>query len=80
MAVRAKFRCYSVEDFGPTAARSYKFNAATDKAGIPEDQQFTKYTPSANLTIAVDNPNVVFEPGKEYFVDFTPVENDIPKE
>jgi hypothetical protein len=80
MAIRAKLRCYSVENFGPTAARSYKFNAATDKAGIPEDQQFTKYTPSASLTIAVDNANVVFVPGKEYFVDFTPVDEPVSKE
>ena len=80
MTVRAKLHCYSVEDCGPGRPRSYKFNAASDKAGIPEDQQFTKYTPSANLVISVDNPAVVFEPGKEYFVDFTPVEPIAPKE
>lgn len=74
MAVRAKLRCTSVEDFGPHAARSYKFSAAVDKAGIPEAEQFTRYTPTASLTIAVDNAAVRFEPGKEYFVDFTPVE------
>ncbi|GAA0970559.1 MULTISPECIES: hypothetical protein [Actinocorallia] len=74
MAVRAKLTCYSVEDFGDGRARNYKFNASADKAGIPEDQQFTKYTPTANLTIAVDNPAVTFVPGREYFVDFTPVD------
>lgn len=79
MSVRAKFRCYSVEGFGPTVARSYKFNAAHDKAGIPEAEQFTKYTPSGSLTIAVDNPAVVFVPGKEYYLDFTPVD-ETPKE
>lgn len=74
MSVRAKFRCSSVEDFGPGKTRSYKFNASVDKAGIPEAEQFTKYTPSGSLTISVDNPAVVFVPGKEYFLDFTPVE------
>ena len=74
MAIRAKLRCSSVEDFGPGVARSYKFFASVDKAGIPEAEQFTKYTPSASLTMSVDNPNVVFEPGTEYFVDFTQVD------
>lgn len=77
MAVRAKLTCNSVETFSRGGTRTYKFNASPDKAGIPEDQQFTQYTPSASLTMSVDNPAVSFEPGKEYFVDFTPVE---PKE
>ncbi|MBT2418376.1 hypothetical protein J7F01_41080 [Streptomyces sp. ISL-22] len=40
----------------------------------PEDQRYAKATPSGSLTIAVDNPAVIFEPGKQYHLDFTPAD------
>jgi hypothetical protein len=84
MTVRAKFHCSSVEDFTPKAAgaaaglRVFRFAAQYDDS-IPEDQRYAKYTPSGELRITVDNPNVDFEVGKAYYLDFTPVE-DTPKE
>jgi hypothetical protein len=61
-----------------TWPRTYRFMAAYDHT-VPEDQRYAKYTPSGSLTIQVDNPAVEFVPGKQYYLDFTPVE-DIPKE
>lgn len=76
--VRAKFRCtfetHKKWGADPEAVtRSYEFMAAYDPE-IPEDQRYAKTTPSGSLTIAVDNPNVTFEPGKAYYLDFTPAD------
>ena len=75
MAVRAKFRCNSVEQFDTTGSgmRSFRFSAVYDD-GVPENERYAKYTPSGELRIAVDNPNVTFEPGKSYYLDFSSVE------
>lgn len=74
---RAKMRCavekrmnYGRED---AAFREYEFNAVYD-ASSPEDQRYAKATPTAHIEITVDNPNVVFVPGKSYYVDFIPLE------
>lgn len=85
MTVRAKFRCNSVGDFTPKAAgvaagvRVFRFAAMYDTS-IPEDQRYAKYTPSGELRLSVDNPNVEFAPGTDYYLDFTPVEATSPKE
>lgn len=79
--VRAKFRCTSVENFAPAGTeglRVIRFAAQYDDS-IPEDQRYAKYTPSGELRLTVDNPNVTFEPGKHYYLDFTPVD-DTPTE
>ncbi|SHI68814.1 hypothetical protein [Streptomyces sp. 3214.6] len=75
MAVRAKFRCTfeTHKKWGPDdshATRSYEFMAQYDPE-TPEDQRYAKATPSGSLQIQVDNPAVVFEPGKAYYLDFT---------
>lgn len=78
MPVRAKFRCttehhkrWGTED--SQVARSYEFMAVYDPA-VPEDQRYAKASPSGSLTIQVDNPAVTFEPGRSYYLDFTPVD------
>ncbi|GGN46816.1 hypothetical protein [Streptomyces fuscichromogenes] len=76
--VRAKFRCNTetLKKWGPQEsqiARSYDFMAVYDP-DLPEDQRYAKASPSGNLTIAVDNPAVTFEPGQSYYLDFTPVD------
>lgn len=38
-----------------------------------ENKRFHKYTPMGKIEMTVDNPNVSFEPGKEYYVDFSEV-------
>lgn len=78
MPVRAKFRCNAEtrKKWGPDdsqVTRSYEFMAVYDDE-TPEDQRYAKATPTGSLTIQVDNPDVAFEPGKTYYLDFTPAE------
>lgn len=78
MPVRAKFRCTTEtrKKWGPSeeqVTRSYEFMALYDPA-IPEDQRYAKASPSGTLTIQVDNPAVTFEPGAQYYLDFTPAD------
>lgn len=44
--------------------------------GNEEDKHFSKYTPSEEITLAVNNPFVIsqIETGKKFYVDFTEVE------
>lgn len=55
--------------------RTYRFQAVYDQT-LPEDRRYAKYTPSGELRILVDNPNVTFVPGKSYYLDFTLVEEN----
>jgi hypothetical protein len=71
---RAKFGCTSVETFPQSnPSRVYRFTAFYDP-DVPEDERYARYTPSGSLTIQVDNPAVTFEPGRAYYLDFSPVE------
>jgi len=56
--------------FGETV----KLNAVVD--GSEENKSFSNYTPSATLSMTIDNPAAIgaFVPGKSYYVDFTPAE------
>lgn len=74
VTTRAKFYCTSEtrSAHGADGARTYRFQAAYD-LDLPEDQRYSKYTPSGSLDITVDNPNVAFELGRHYYLDFTPV-------
>lgn len=72
MTVRAKVKC-SVEIRGEGPGRSYEFYAV--HSGSEENKKWAKYTPGLQLKITIDNPEAqVFEPGKEYFLDFSPAE------
>lgn len=74
MHVRAKFRCTSVTQFasgsgGASSVRQFKFNAVCADE-VPENARFHRATPNGSLEITVDNPDVQFEPGKCYYLDF----------
>lgn len=74
---RGKFRCSSVMFYGDPedrdANRQYVFHAVYDTS-TPENQRFSAATPWGELKINISNPAVVFEPGKEYYLDFTSVQ------
>lgn len=55
--------------------RTFRFQALYDPA-TPEDQRYALSTPSGSLQMLVDNPAVTFEPGKAYYLDITPVDDD----
>ena len=60
-----------------------KFHAVCKSDGYPadgsdEDNSYAKFSPSAELTINVQNPVLKgqFKPGQKFYVDFT--EADVP--
>ena len=55
-----------------------KFSAVCKPSGYPdsgldEDNTFAKFSPSAELTMTVNNPALLgkFRPGQKFYVDFT---------
>lgn len=78
MQVRAKFRCTSEasvrHSVGSAGHRVFTFQPMYDSS-VPEDQRYFSSTPSGKLEITVDNPAVNWEPGRDYYLDFTPVES-----
>jgi hypothetical protein len=74
MHVCAKFRCtrsvqHAAYQAGTQGMREYHFEAVCADE-VPENARFHRYTPNGSLSITVDNPDVQFEPGKCYYLDF----------
>lgn len=75
--MRAKMRVISVEKF--ETCERLKFSAVSksqyDQEGLDENNTFSKFTPQAELSMTIANPNLIgkFKPGEAYYVDFTPV-------
>jgi len=79
--MRAKMRISSVNrtEYGETL----KMNAvakveAYSEDGSDEDNTFAKFTPSADLEMQVNNPDLwgKFTPGDYYYLDFTQANTD----
>lgn len=79
--VRALFRCSSAKYTKHTSnpnentLREFEFTAVYDPS-VPEEERYSRFTPSGRVTLTVDNPAVDWQPGKAYYVDFTPVDED----
>mgnify|MGYP001558271500 FL=1 len=71
--VRAKFRCVKAEYSAYGPAIRYAF-APQYEPDVPEDQRYSKATPSGELWMNVDNQDVSFELGAFYYLTLTPVE------
>ena len=71
-AMRAKMKVQSVEKC--EGWENLKLAAVI--GGSAEDNSFANATPSANLSICITNAALLgkFEPGKAFYVDFTPAE------
>lgn len=65
---RAKFKLEKVT-LHEGGTKEYKFYAVTDES-TPENKRFHKYSPEGDLTIMVDNPEVEFNLGQYYYLDF----------
>lgn len=78
MPVRAKMKCTALRHEGHDTNQyvSLQFQAVT--AESEENKTWSKWTPSAHLTMSITNPAAFgqFEEGKEYFLDFVPVEDE----
>lgn len=75
--MRAKMKVVSVTKMSDTQ-EDLKFSAVCKNGGYPNDgadenNTFALFTPSAELSIIINNPNLIgkFEVGKEFYVDFT---------
>jgi hypothetical protein len=70
--VRAKFKCDSVGYYPDTCTVS--LSPVTN--GSEENKTFYKYTPGGKIELSVVDKKTaeLFEPGKEYYVDFSKAE------
>ena len=78
---RAKFTCFSctlsnssrlnkeTNKWDPIIAKSWKFFAVTGSSD--ENKRFFSSTPSGTIELNILNPEVEFELGVDYHVDFT---------
>ena len=70
MKSRAKFRCVTADNVGLKDANSH-FVLIPVYSSSEDNDMFFKSTPSGTIMLDVTNEAVVFEVGKEYYVDFT---------
>lgn len=72
--VRCKFRLASITNFAGTTMQKFTFHAVHDDS-IPENAAFTRYTPSGQFEMNVDNPAAQekFKVGDYYYFDINPV-------
>lgn len=75
--MRAKLKVANVEPYD--GGENLSFSAVCKSEGYPEDgsdenNTFAKFTPTAELKMTVNNPNLLgkFTEGQEFYVDFTP--------
>lgn len=85
--VRAKFVCYNVkksesayrdsrDQYVKSEARSFSFRPVYSDDPNSENKKFWEATPGGRLELECVNQEVwdKFEVGKEYYLDFTPVD------
>jgi hypothetical protein len=72
--VRAKFQCQRIEKSKYAGGENSKIIlTAVTAYNAPEDKPFWDATPAGTIELQVVNDKAVeyFEPGKQYFIDFT---------
>jgi hypothetical protein len=71
--MRAKFLVESVTNH---AGGGNTVNLRPVNTGSEENKSFWQYTPSGKLEMFINNPNAAnfFQPGAEYYLDFTQVQ------
>lgn len=74
--MRAKFKITQVTKFETAeqlAMQAVSKSTAYPSDGTDEDNSFALWTPSASLTMTINNPNLLnkFEVGQKFYVDFT---------
>lgn len=85
--IRAKFNCLEVTNFKtsrwireeqkniPADGQRVRLSVVT--GGNPENEAFQAASPTGVLDLTILNPSVLgkFEPGKSYYLDFSPAED-----
>jgi hypothetical protein len=79
MTVRAKMKAYAVTPMhsgNPNEVSAEIRLMAVYEDGNPENRTWSKYTPSGEIRLFITNPEAIaaFEPGKSYYVDFSPAD------
>lgn len=74
--MRAKMRINSIEKYETSEALNLLAVSKDEgypENGLDENNTFAKFTPSANLSIHITNPDLVgkFKAGESYYLDFT---------
>jgi len=78
--MRAKMRVIAIQPYADGSEHltleAVCKNEPYDENGSDEDNTFAKFTPSANLTMLVNNPNLkeVINVDDTFYVDFTRVD------
>lgn len=76
----AKFKVTKVTKHAPNC-EELQFMAVTDKpfdaGGTSEDNSFATWTPSGELKMTVQNPNLIgqIKEGEKYYLNFTKADN-----
>ena len=78
-AMRAKMRVSEVHQFDEWENLKFRAVGRNDRYpddGSDENNTYAKYTPSADLSITIQNPALLgqFHLGEEYYLDFTKAE------
>ncbi len=73
--MRAKLTVESVQKLQDD--ESVVFRTKYNCEDSPEDNNYSKYTPSATATFWISNPNLIgkFSVGQQFYVDFTEIPN-----
>ena len=78
MAIRCKFQCVTKEPAWESSTDHFRIvlEARYDTT-IPEDQKFSKYTPTGKLETVISNPAALaqIEVGKSYYIDMIPADS-----
>lgn len=76
--VRAKFICQRIEETKYAGSKSTNIilTAVTPHNDNGSEEKFWDYTPSGEIKLNTVNEAAVkqFEPGKKYYIDFTPAD------
>jgi hypothetical protein len=72
MTVRAKMKCISITNTADSATARLE----PVVSGSEENKSFYRWTPGGHIELNMIHKDTAkqFEPGKEYYVDFTPAE------
>lgn len=79
MTVRAKMKCFHVDNLvsgDPNEVAADIRLVPVYDDGKTDNASWSKWTPSGEIRLFVTNPGAIaqFEPGKTYYVDFTPAD------
>lgn len=79
MSVMAKFRVEKVTSHRG-GNREVFLNAVDGASTNPDNASWSKYTPNGDIRMLITNPDAYnqFDPGKEFFLTFTPAA-EVPK-